>query len=497
MLDKQLVFEIHRLKNAGLSVHGIADRLNLARRTVAKYLIHPDHALTPHRRGSKLDEFADVIAEFIKDAPDVKAPVVLQRLSALGYRGQISLVREYLRQRRGSRKQRQAFIRFESAPGEQMQIDWGEFGVLTYGQTHRKVYGLIVTECYSRMCFLGFTHSQKQPLLHQMLLDAFQFFGGTPEKLVFDNMLTAVTERQGSLVRFNEAFLEFLRPLKIEPFACNVRAPYEKGKIERLVGYVKTNFWPLRNFKNLADVQSQADHWRDATANARIHQTTGAKPAARFEKVKLRPLPDAWPDCRESHTTTVRKDMGLTFDGNTYTAPHWCVGRAVTLKASLNTVAIYYKELQIAVHERSYNRYQRIEKPEHLERLKKLKRRQWQDRDVAEIAGIGQEAREYLDRLGRSGLPIKKTISKLLALKAEYGASVLIEAIRKALNYNALNVEAIENILRQNYAPLRPISQYPPVKVKDEALNRIRLSAPMLADYDAIILKKRSKIEDD
>lgn len=469
----------------------------MARRTVTKYLSHPERAITPLRRGSKLDEFADLIEQFLQDDPDVKAPVVLQRLAARGYCGQVSLVREYLRGKRGTRKQRQAFIRFESAPGEQMQVDWAEFGTLTYGQTNRKIYGLLVTECYSRMCYVGFTHSQKQPLLQQMLLDAFQFFGGTPEKLVVDNMLTAVTERQGALVRFNDAFLEFLRPLKIEPVACNIRAPHEKGKIERLVGYVKTNFWPLRNFKGLADVQQQADEWREGVANVRIHQTTGEKPADRGKRVTLRPLPNALPDCRECCSMKVHKDLGLKFDGNTYTVPHWCVGRSVTLKASQSTVVIYFKEKQIAMHNRSYERFKRIERPEHIERLKKLKNKRWEDREIAEIAALGQEAREYLNRLGNSGLPIKKNIAKLLALKAEYGASRLLAAIQKAISYNAVDVGVIENILHQTPKTVSSDCTTSKIIFKDEALNRIKLSEPTLVDIEAIVVKRRKNLNND
>jgi len=88
-------------------------------------------------------------------------------------------------------------------------------------------------------------------------------------------MLTAVIEREGSLIRFNEAFLEFLRPFAIVPYACNVRSPHEKGKVEKgAIHYIRYNFWPLRSFNDLKDVQAQADHWRDHVANLRVHSTT-------------------------------------------------------------------------------------------------------------------------------------------------------------------------------------------------------------------------------
>ena len=124
--------------------------------------------------------------------------------------------------------------------------------------TTRKLYALAVIESYSRMLYVQFTHSQNQDSLHQCLLNAFIFFAGTPEQIVVDNMLTAVIERQGSLIRFNDAFLDFLRPFKIVPVACNVKAPHEKGKIEAVIKFLRQNFWPLRSFADLCDVQGQA-----------------------------------------------------------------------------------------------------------------------------------------------------------------------------------------------------------------------------------------------
>src|SRR5215510_14511676 len=190
--------------------------------------------------------------------------VMRQRLEERGFDGGITIVRDYLSRVRPSAPAKAAFIRFASEPGVQCQIDWGHFGTLAYGNTTRKLYCLAVVECHSRMLYLAFTHSQRQETLHRILLGAFRFFQGTPKELVHDNMLTAVIEHQGPLVRFNEQFLEFLRPFHITPIACNVRQPQEKGKVEKgAIHYIRHNFWPLRSFTSLDDVQAQANHWRD------------------------------------------------------------------------------------------------------------------------------------------------------------------------------------------------------------------------------------------
>ncbi|MCJ7602003.1 MAG: hypothetical protein MUO63_10960, partial [Desulfobulbaceae bacterium] len=126
-------------------------------------------------------------------------------------------------------------------------------------------------------------------------------------------------ERVGSLIRFNEAFLDFLRIFPITPHACNVRAPHEKGKIENSIKYIRQNFWPLRTFADLADVQKQVVIWLDTVANVRVHQTTGEHPVDRLRKEALRPLPNGLPDCRETASLKVHKDFGVRFDGNVYT----------------------------------------------------------------------------------------------------------------------------------------------------------------------------------
>jgi transposase len=178
----------------------------------------------------------------------------------------------------------------ESAPGEQCQIDWGHFGAMAYGATARKLYGLAVIECHSRLLSLEFPHAQRQDTLHRCLLKAFHVFQGTPKALVHDNMLTAVLERQGPLVRCNEHFLAFLRPFHITPRACNVAQPPEKGQGEKgAMPYSRHNFWPLRTCRALPDLQAQANPWRDQIATVRVHATTGEPPIQRFDPTAMRP----------------------------------------------------------------------------------------------------------------------------------------------------------------------------------------------------------------
>jgi hypothetical protein len=198
------------------------------------------------------------------------------------------------------------------------------------------------------MLYVYFSHSQKQEYLQMGLIAAFQYFGGYPKEIVVDNMKTAVVERVGTTIRFNDCFLDFLRPFNITPRACSIRAPYEKGKVENSIKYIRQNFWPLRTFKDIIDVQNQMDEWLNNIANIRIHQTTGKRPVDQLKKETLSPLPKHLPDLRESLSPLVHKDFAIRFDSNIYSVPPWAIGKNVTVKAERKTIQIFYKNKLLA-----------------------------------------------------------------------------------------------------------------------------------------------------
>jgi len=180
----------------------------------------------------------------------------------------------------------------------------------------------------------------------------------------------------------------------------------------------------------------------------------------------------------------------VKFDTNSYTTPPWTIGKRLTLKADQHRIWIYHKDKQVVSYPRCWQRKQRIETEAHIEQVKKLQRKNWQTKEIACFASLGEEFREYLEKLPQSNLPLKKQVVSLLSLKDQYGIKSLSWAIMKALKHKAYGADYIENIL---YQEMIPQNQHPPVKLKNEALNRIRLSEPTLNDYDAIVLKRRRK----
>lgn len=492
MIGRETVFLIHQMKRQGDSIQTICRELRLSHKTVTKYLSDPNPERPKQTRKSKLDPFRDEIQRLLNNHPKISAVVVLRHLKELGFDGEITIVRDYLKTLKKTVKRPQAFMRFETKPGKQIQIDWGHFGLIVYQNCKRKLYAFVAVESGSRMLYVEFAHSQNQASLHRCLLNAFLYFGGTPEELVVDNMLTAVTERKGSIVRFNDAFLDFLLPFCIKPVACNIRAPQEKGKVESAVKYLRINFWPRATADTLDHLQSQVLDWLKNVANIRIHQTTGEKPQDRMAAADFRPLPDPLPEGRETVTLNVHGDFAVRFDRNMYTVPPWAVGKKVVLKADATTVSIYKEERKIAAHKRSWEHGRRIESASHKEQLRQARSKLWKDKDVGVFLSLGPQAETYLNLLSRSGLPIAKTLGKLLRFKDEYGRESLMFALIKAIEYNAMGAEYIENIL---YQEMVPNNARRPVKLKNKELNKIRLQEPCLSSYDAIAVK-RSRHDD-
>jgi hypothetical protein len=302
-------------------------------------------------------------------------------------------------------------------------------------------------------------------------------------------MLTAVLEREGSLVRFNEAFLEFLRPFRIVPKACHPYQPHEKGKIEKGgIHYIRHNFWPLRSFTDLLDLNSQFRHWLDSQANSRLHSTTGDRPVDRFRPDALQSLPEFVPDCRETLSLKVHSDFAIRFDSNFYSVPPWAIGKIVIAKADSQTVTIYHHEKTLAIHTRCWEKKQRLELPAHREAAYKRRPQEWLAAEVSAFISLGEEAKAFLEGLALTGQPIKKSLAKLLHLKDQFGTALLIQALKRAMVHKAYGAHYVENILHQEKTPKK---NHPPVQLQRPDLNRIRLEEPLLADYDAYILKRK------
>lgn len=495
MLTPDQINTIHRLHFVeNWSLRKIARHLRLARRTIRKYLETPAPAPVHRQRASKLDPFKPAIAELLEQDPTISGALIQQRLRALGFSGGKTILNDYVHSLRSHTRARRAYVRVEPGPGERFDIDWGHFGALQYAGTPRKLYAFCLVECYSRKLFVEFTHSQNFETFVRCHLHAFKAMGGIARELYYDNLATAVAEHDGNLVRFHPRFLAFARESGFFPRACHLAAAWEKGKIERAIGYLRQNFWPLRSFTDLADVNHQVRQWLEEVANRRQHRETGQSPEERFRPECLRPLPALDSDYRDTAEVQVYKDMRLHFDGNRYCVPPRYVGRKLTVKADSSTVTIYDQHHEIVCYARCWQRNQTFG----AERFQKELFAQMAaaERSAAQqrlIALLGPPAEDYLRRLADTDRSLSRQIRELLDLVREYGPEAVTAALVTAHAARAFGADYIANILRQQQCR-REVQ--PPLHLKDPELNQLATDPLSLAEYDAFILRSRKDSRD-
>jgi len=246
----------------------------------------------------------------------------------------------------------------EPAPGERFEVDWGHFGALDYSGDKRKLYAFALIEAHSRMLYMEFTHSKSFETFIRCHIHAFAALGGVAREITYDNLATAVAEHDGRLVRFLPRFLGFAREYGFFPRACNPAAGWEKGKVERAIGYVRQNFWPLREFIDLHDANRQARQWLAEVANQRHHRETRERPMDRFQAAALKTLPVISYDYRDTAELLVHKDLRLQFDCNRYCVPDRYVGRRLIVKAGSSSVTVYDRVNEIVSYARSWRRGQ-------------------------------------------------------------------------------------------------------------------------------------------
>ena len=334
MLTADQINDLHRLYwSERWPIRKIERHLHRSWRTIKKYLDAPAQSAAARQRQSKLDPFKPTISEWLEKDPTVTAAIIEQRLRSVGYAGAYTILREHVRATRPARTPPRAFLRMEPPPGERFEVDWGHFGALEYAGDKRKLYAFALVEAHSRMLYLEFTHSQSFETFVRCHVHAFTTIGGVAREIAYDNLATAVAEHDGRLVRFLPRFLAFAREYGFYPKACNPAAGWEKGKVERAIGYARQAFWPLREFTDLHDVNRQARQWLADVANQRVHRETRERPIDRFKAEALRPLPVIPYDHRDTVEALVYKDLRLHFDGNRYCVPPRFVGRRLTLKA--------------------------------------------------------------------------------------------------------------------------------------------------------------------
>lgn len=346
---------IQSLKSRGMRKKAVARILNLDIKTVRRYWNEPK---PPRYQRPKSDSMLDPFREhLIRRMPetDFNASALHLDLKRLGFAGSYGLVKKFVRPHRQERRQLlEATLRFETGPGKQAQADWSTTVVRIGGVARRiQIFGLVL--CYSRRIYAEARLDQNLTSLVECHENAFNWFGGLTQDVLYDNPKTIVLERDhaGERIKWNEKFLDFSRHWGYEIKLCKPYRARTKGKIESGVKYVKRNFFALygHDFVSLWDLNEKLRQWCLDVADQRIHGTTRQKPIDLFATEALRPV-GAHSSYRLEHDLAriVPSDCRVVYRTNRYSVPWRHAGRRVRLEEALGILKILCDGEVLAEH---------------------------------------------------------------------------------------------------------------------------------------------------
>ena len=444
-------------------------------RKIVRRVLSEQGSLPPPQQSekpSKLESFHETIETKVSKGLTVSR--ILREIREQGYTGGRSILAEYvgnLRSQSALRSHKTLKRRFETPPGEEMQIDWSPFRVLIAGAfTIVHVFGCLL--CASRKLWVHAYRNERQPTLLEALASAFVYFHGCCLRIVLDNMATAVLAHFGPNGKpiWHPRFLDFARHYGFEPFACAVRDPDRKGKKEKSFRLVWEDFLKGSEFDSLEDLNQRIKIWLDKTpqtANQRVHGTTRLVPNHQWQSERefLIQLPDKRFPVYEQGVRVVDQDATLSVGGTRYSVPSSVAGRSVAVRLFAEHFEVLNTHQQV-VFSRLYaseaDKGKLIIDPTH---YATNTRRQ-------PSPGTHRLEEAFVRRFPSlipfvSGLQLRMNrltpihIRCLLRLAESYGEKAFMAAVRRAQEYRRFDARAVERILERHYPLLDDVPYAP------------------------------------
>ena len=382
MVETDAVSAMLRLSQLGWGTRRIAFELGVSRTTVKDYLAAG--GTTPFRqpaRAKRLDGCEAWLKERFRqhrgNADVVRQELVAERSISVSLRTVERAVEPY---RQELAAEARATVRFETPPGKQLQIDFGE-RLVEIGGAKVKVYLFVATLGFSRRLYVRAFRNERQESWFEGLECAFAAFGGVTTDVLFDNTRALVDrhDRETREVTFNAKLKAFAQHWGFTPKAC---APYRartKGKTENGVGYVKKNAVAGRTFATWDAFEAHLVAWTRDTADVRIHGTTGEPPLERFQREEARALKSIvgrppFQTTREL-LRTVGNDCSVDVDTNAYSVPWRLIGESVRVLVTAEVVRVNHAGREVAVHQRRKGKRERAREDGHFEGIGGVARR--------------------------------------------------------------------------------------------------------------------------
>lgn len=374
MLKPDVVDKIRELSGQGLGSKRIARQLAVARNSVRRYLAGARVGFQERPAARRLDAATQQeVQRLFQTVAEGNTVVVQQELAGQGIQVDLrTLQRAVAPLRQAARARALATVRFETPPGQQMQIDFGQ-KVVSIAGVPVTVHLMTVILGYSRRLYCRAFLAERQDDWLEGIDGACRHFGGLPVEILCDNAAPLVISHNArtGVVVWHPGFEAFCKDRGITPRACRPRRARTKGKIERGVGYVKHNALAGRSFATLDALQKHLTRWMNEVADRRIHGTTGESPSVRFERDErqaLRPLPARPLAVRTRRLTRrVSADCFVDIDTIRYSVPHRHVRETVEVVVGVDHVEVWLRGESVARHARCLEPHSWVRDPAHFQ----------------------------------------------------------------------------------------------------------------------------------
>ena len=368
---------IQYLKKKGWTNVQIAEFTGHHRDTVAKALREDvDKKPQPRNRESAAAVYAEQIDQWLDQGIPVKRMMEMaQKDKKQPFAGSETAFYDYVRKMRRKRQQAPANValRFEGLPGEFLQIDWGEirnFPFTKIGMEEQTRYFFAARLKYSRFMFVSFQTDMREETLLRCIIECFTTIGGVPWSVVTDNMKTAVLGRDdGNEPVWNPAYQKLATEFHFHPDVCAPASGNQKGAVENLVKFVKSNFIPGRSFYDDQDLAEQCREWLHLVNSERPSDATGELPTVLLaqEQPRFEAIPSQADDYGFFDSVVVSREGLVAIETNRYSVPAHLMGRALTARIHRTHIDLWMDQELIATHVRRPPQHGRYMIPEHFE----------------------------------------------------------------------------------------------------------------------------------
>jgi transposase len=466
---KQQVLHLRDVEK--LSQQQIADKLGIGRKRVRRILKDQDCA-KPIVRKSILDKYVNLIVEWYKQYPKLKAIQVYERLKSYGYQGSYASVIRLSLEYRKIKKETFHVLTF--LPGQEAQVDWFFFKHDRLGVMAGFVYVL----SYSRYAWGIFYPRHSFEFFLAGHLECFKHIGGLAHCHRYDNLRSVVLKHTSQQVIYNPQFLDFARFYNFSMHACNKNSGNEKGRVERIIRDIRS-FLYGETFADEADLNRKFHIWLEKRNNT-VHRSTDKTPKDLLAQERLVPLPLNAYLPRRIIIALVSKTALVEFETNKYSIPTTCTGKTVEIMAYPERIEICLAGGIVARHKRCFGKKQTIQNPLHAEKLLKWTPKFKAQRILELMTQMDESINHFLIHQEDDTARVKVAYQLFVLLK-DHSRVMLISAVKELNDMKCFKLKALLSLLN-----LPQPKQGDPLWPQNKDLLDLNYEERNLTDYDEL-----------